>query len=88
MKRSHGEFERARLWFREFREIALMCVVYNIKLRQTVNLHALQRFNIVSETQHRSNAILLAKILFDKARLYSVGLCCYKKERMNICNYI
>ena len=31
VKRSHGEAERARSWFREFREIALMCVVYNIK---------------------------------------------------------
>lgn len=31
VKRSHGEAERARTWFREFREIALMCVVYNIK---------------------------------------------------------
>ena len=31
VKRSHGEAERARSWFREFHEIALMCVVYNIK---------------------------------------------------------
>jgi IS5 family transposase len=31
IKRSHGKAERARTWFREFREIALMCVVYNIK---------------------------------------------------------
>ena len=31
VKRSHGKAERARSWFREFREIALMCVVYNIK---------------------------------------------------------
>ncbi len=31
VKRSLGFAERARSWFREFREIALMCVVYNIK---------------------------------------------------------
>jgi IS5 family transposase len=31
VKRSHGEAERARSWLREFREIALMCVLYNIK---------------------------------------------------------
>ena len=31
VKRSHGEAKRARSWFREFREIALMCIVYNIK---------------------------------------------------------
>ena len=31
IKRSHGVAERARTWFHEFREIALMCVVYNIK---------------------------------------------------------
>ena len=31
VKRSHGVAERARTWFREFREIALMSVVYNIK---------------------------------------------------------
>ncbi len=30
VKRSHGVAERARTWFREFRKIALMCVVYNI----------------------------------------------------------
>ncbi len=30
VKRSHGVAERARTWFREFREITLMCVVYNI----------------------------------------------------------
>jgi len=31
VKRSLGFTVRARSWFREFREIALMCVVYNIK---------------------------------------------------------
>ena len=31
MKRSLGFAVRARSWFREFREIALRCVVYNIK---------------------------------------------------------
>jgi IS5 family transposase len=31
IKRSLGHAVRARDWYREFREIALMCVVYNIK---------------------------------------------------------
>jgi len=31
VKRSLGYAVRARSWYREFREIALMCVVYNIK---------------------------------------------------------
>ena len=31
VKRSLGYAVRARDWYREFREIALMCVVYNIK---------------------------------------------------------
>jgi len=31
IKRTHGDAERARFWYREFREIVLMCVVYNIK---------------------------------------------------------
>jgi len=31
VKRSHGGAERARDWYREFRETTLMCVVYNIK---------------------------------------------------------
>ena len=31
VKRSLGYAVRARTWYREFREIALMCVVYNIK---------------------------------------------------------
>ena len=31
MKRSHGVAERARDWYREFRETTLICVVYNIK---------------------------------------------------------
>ena len=31
VKRSLGFAVRSRSWFREFREIALMCVVYNIK---------------------------------------------------------
>ena len=31
VKRSLGFAVRARSWFREFREIALMCMVYNIK---------------------------------------------------------
>ena len=31
VKRSHSVAERARDWYREFREITLMCVVYNIK---------------------------------------------------------
>ena len=31
VKRSLGYAVRARAWFREFREIALTCVVYNIK---------------------------------------------------------
>jgi len=31
VKRSLGFAVRARTWFREFREVALMCVVYNIK---------------------------------------------------------
>ncbi len=32
VKRSLGYAVRARSWYREFREIALMCVVYNIKV--------------------------------------------------------
>ena len=35
VKRSHGVAERARGWYREFREIALMCIVYNIKCSVT-----------------------------------------------------
>ncbi|WP_224214688.1 transposase, partial [Natrinema longum] len=31
IKRSLGYAVRARTWYREFREITLMCVVYNIK---------------------------------------------------------
>ena len=31
VKRSYGSAVRAREWYREFREIALMCLVYNIK---------------------------------------------------------
>ena len=31
VKRSLGYSVRARDWYREFRGIALMCVVYNIK---------------------------------------------------------
>jgi len=31
VKRSLGYAVRARTWYREFREIALMCVVYNSK---------------------------------------------------------
>jgi IS5 family transposase len=31
VKRSYGSAVRARTWYREFREIALMCVLYNIK---------------------------------------------------------
>ena len=31
VKRSYGSAVRAREWYREFREIALMCTVYNIK---------------------------------------------------------
>ena len=31
VKRSLGFAVRAREWYREFREIALMCLVYNIK---------------------------------------------------------
>lgn len=31
VKRSLGVALRARTWYREFREIALMCAVYNIK---------------------------------------------------------
>jgi IS5 family transposase len=31
VKRSHGSAVRAREWYREFREIVLMCTVYNIK---------------------------------------------------------
>jgi IS5 family transposase len=31
VKRSLGSALRARSWYREFREVALMCVVYNIK---------------------------------------------------------
>ena len=31
VKRSYGSAVRAREWYREFREIALMCVIYNIK---------------------------------------------------------
>jgi IS5 family transposase len=31
LKRSLGCAVRARSWFREFRKIALMCVVYNIQ---------------------------------------------------------
>jgi IS5 family transposase len=31
VKRSLGYAVRARDWYREFREITLMCVVYNIK---------------------------------------------------------
>ncbi len=31
IKRSHDVAERARTWYRVFREITLICVVYNIK---------------------------------------------------------
>lgn len=31
VKRSYGSDVRAREWYREFREIVLMCLVYNIK---------------------------------------------------------
>jgi len=31
IKRTLGNAVRARSWYREFREIVLMCVVYNIK---------------------------------------------------------
>ena len=31
VKRSLGSALRARSWYREFREVALMCAVYNIK---------------------------------------------------------
>ena len=35
VKRSYGSTVRAREWYREFREIALMCLVYNIKQHVT-----------------------------------------------------
>ncbi|ELY64861.1 ISH9-type transposase ISHwa1 [Natronobacterium gregoryi SP2] len=35
IKRTLGDAVRARSWYREFREIVLMCAVYNIK--RTVN---------------------------------------------------
>jgi IS5 family transposase len=31
VKRSLGVALRARVWYREFRELVLMCAVYNIK---------------------------------------------------------
>ena len=31
VKRSYGSDVRARAWYREFREVVLMCLVYNIK---------------------------------------------------------
>jgi len=31
VKRSYGAAVRAREWYREFREVVLMCLVYNIK---------------------------------------------------------
>jgi len=31
VKRSYGSVVRAREWYREFRKIVLMCLVYNIK---------------------------------------------------------
>ncbi|ELY49671.1 ISH9-type transposase [Natronorubrum bangense JCM 10635] len=31
IKRTLGDAVRTRFWYREFREIVLMCVVYNIK---------------------------------------------------------
>jgi len=31
VKRSYGSAVRAREWYREFREVGLMCLVYNIK---------------------------------------------------------
>ena len=31
VKRSYGGAVRAREWYREFREVVLMCLVYNIK---------------------------------------------------------
>jgi IS5 family transposase len=31
LKRTLGDAVRARAWYREFREMALMCTVYNIK---------------------------------------------------------
>ena len=31
VKRSYGSAVRAREWYREFREVVLMCLVYNIK---------------------------------------------------------
>jgi IS5 family transposase len=31
VKRSYGSAVRAREWYREFRKVVLMCLVYNIK---------------------------------------------------------
>jgi len=31
VKRSYGSAVRAREWYREFREVILMCTIYNIK---------------------------------------------------------
>ena len=31
VERSYGSAVRAREWYREFREVVLMCLVYNIK---------------------------------------------------------
>ncbi len=45
VKRSLGFAVRARSWFREFREIALMCRLQHQASRKTVNSDAVWRFN-------------------------------------------
>jgi IS5 family transposase len=42
VKRSLGSALRARTWYREFREVTLMCAVYNMKkaAKQEIPLHS------------------------------------------------
>jgi len=50
VKRSLGFAVRARSWFREFREIALMCVVYNIKASsnsESLRITAIQHIHLM-----------------------------------------
>ena len=39
VKRSLGSALRAQTWYREFREVTLMCAVYNIKRQQNRKFH-------------------------------------------------
>ncbi|ELY87241.1 ISH9-type transposase ISHwa3 [Natrialba taiwanensis DSM 12281] len=50
VKRSLGYAVRARTWYREFREIALMCRLQHQMCRHTVKSTVLQRFNKAVQT--------------------------------------